>query len=237
MKRYEKIVANFSVEITKKRGQKNIYLRVKAPDARIVVSAPAICSDEMIEKFVLSNLGYIKKMQDKIKNEQKNRYQFIQGERHYLFGEPYQLEVVYSSQKTAVQKSQSQIILTTPKNSSLEKRQKAIKEWYRDELKKTLDKSIEKCEVLSGLRANEYKIKQMKTLWGSCNIAHKRVWLNLELAKKPKICLEYVIIHELTHLIERGHTKRFYALVEQFYPTWREAKKLLSNSFKGDYVV
>lgn len=236
MKRYKKIVANLIVEITKKRGQKNIYLRVKAPDARIVVSAPAICSDEMIEKFVLSNLTYIKKMQDKIKNEQKKSYQFIQGEHHYLFGEPYQLEVVYS-QKTTVQKSQSQIILTTPKNSSLEKRQKAIKEWYRDELKKALDKSIEKCEALSGLRANEYKIKQMKTLWGSCNIAHKRIWLNLELAKKPKICLEYVIIHELTHLIERGHTKRFYALVEQFYPTWREAKKLLSSSFKGDYVV
>ncbi len=103
-------------------------------------------------------------------------------------------------------------------------------EWYRQELKKVLPTMAQECEKKTGISANEFRIKNMKTRWGTCNVHEGRIWINLQLAKKPMDCLEYVLIHELVHLLEKNHTSRFYRLVEDFYPTWKETKKRLDRT-------
>ena len=119
--------------------------------------------------------------------------------------------------------------MVVPAGTSLETRNKLLTEWYRSELKKVLPTLVLKCEQLTGLHANEFKIKNLKTRWGSCSIAKRRIWINLQPAEKPLACLEYIIIHELVHLLEKNHTPRFYELLERFRPTWYEEEKLFSD--------
>ena len=119
--------------------------------------------------------------------------------------------------------------MTIPEDADTEAREKLMNNWYRKELTRVLESFIPNCEEKTKVNANEYKIKNMKTRWGTCNIDKKRIWINLQLVKKPIECLEYVLIHELVHLIEKNHTNKFYALVEEFYPTWKETKKTLDT--------
>lgn len=152
-----------------------------------------------------------------------------------MWGKPYRLEVVYGNKKSEVKKTPRKIVLKVPEGTDISKRELIITEWYRAEIKRVLEIISKKCEKNTGLKANEYRVKNMKTRWGTCNIDKKRIWINLQLAKKPMECLEYVLTHELVHLIEKNHTNRFHALVEEFYPTWKEARKLLSK-MPLDYV-
>lgn len=146
-----------------------------------------------------------------------------------MWGKPYRLQVIYEGKQRKIVRTPTKIIMTVPEGTSIDSREKLFIEWYRQELKRVLESVVSQCEKKTGVHANEFRVKNMRTRWGTCNIDKRRIWINLQLAKKPAECLEYVVIHELVHLLEKNHTHRFRALVEEYCPTWQEAKKLLST--------
>lgn len=218
------------IEIIKKKNLKNLYVRVNPPEGKVTVSTPSDYPDEEIRLFVLKKMPEITKVRDRMLSQaRQTEREYVSGESHYLWGKPYRLQVVYEGNKYVITKAPNKIILNAPTGSTQESIERAFNEWYRQELKRVLDGVVSRCETKTNLHADEYKIKNMRTKWGTCNIDKKRIWINLQLAKKPVECLEYVVIHELVHLIEKNHTHKFNSLVEEFYPTWKEARKLLAK--------
>ena len=227
--KYKENIGGLELEILKKKNIKHLYIRIIPPEGEVKVSVPSICTNEEIRNFVLEKLPEISKIREKFRKQpRQTKREYVSGESHYLWGKPYRLEVIYGNKRAEVNKTPNKIILKVPDGTGASKREMILTEWYRSELKRVLKAISAKCEKNAGLKANEYRVKNMKTKWGTCNIAKKRIWINLQLVKKPMECLEYVITHELVHLIEKNHTNRFHALVEKFYPTWKEARKLLS---------
>ncbi len=230
MRNEELVISGLPIEVIRKKNLKNLYVRVNPPEGNVTVSTPTELSNEDIKLFVLKKLPEITKVRDRMcSQERQSKREYVSGESHYLWGKPYRLQVVYEGTQKKIIKSPTKIIMTVPEGTDIKTRERLIAEWYRQELKRVLESVIVECEKKTGIHADEIRIKSMKTRWGTCNIAKHRVWINLQLAKKPMKCLEYVVIHELVHLLEKDHTHRFYALVEEYCPTWREAKKLLAT--------
>lgn len=223
------IVGGLPIEIKRNKGQKNIYVRVGSPEGNIKVSAPDRAKDDEIKRLILEKFEEITKIREKVlKREELKKREYVSGEVFYLCGKPYSLQVVFEGKKGSVSKTPTEIIMTVPEGTDESVREKLLLDFYREELKLALKKLLPECEKKTGVCANEARIKNMKTRWGSCNIKDRRIWISLKLAQKPKECLEYVIIHELTHLLEKSHNRKFYTLLEGFCPKWKEAKKLLS---------
>lgn len=224
------VLDDVPITIIKKARLKNWYLRVRPPEGEVTVTIPYRANMDEVYAFVRSKMPTIKKAREKIlsRTEAKHR-EYISGETHYLWGVPYELQVLHDGNKVRVEKKDGKIFLTVPEQFSLEMKEKVMLEWYRSEMQQAMWAVIERCEARMNLHAAEYRIKNMRTRWGTCNILHRRIWLNLQLAKKPMECLEYIIVHELVHLWERNHTPRFHALVGQYYPNWKETKKLLEK--------
>ena len=223
-------IGGVQISILRKSNLKNLYIRVNPPDGAVTVSAPMDITDDAIELFVLKKLPEIKKIQDKmIAQHRQTRREYVSGEAHYLWGRPYRLQVIYDGRQSKIVKTPTKIVMTVPEGTSEETRERLFTEWYRQEMKRVLDTAVARCEKKTGLHAEEYRIKNMRTRWGTCNIDKRRIWINLQLVKKPMECLDYVLIHELVHLVEKNHTNRFHALVEQYCPSWREAKMLLEE--------
>ena len=195
------------------------------------MSSPSSITDSQIENFVIEKLPFIKRVQEKFANQpRQSKREYVSGEAFYLWGKPYMLQLATSkNNRSSIQRMPSKLVLFVPKNSSADFRKRKIEEWYRCELDKAIDSIKEPLQKRVGVCASEFRIKNMKTRWGTCNVQDARIWINLQLAKKPQECLEYVMVHELCHLHERNHTKRFWALVEQFCPNWKEAKKTLDE--------
>ncbi|MCD7716052.1 MAG: M48 family metallopeptidase [Lachnospiraceae bacterium] len=236
MRNEEVVIGGLPVEIIRKSNLKNLYIRVKPPEGNVTVSTPMDVKKEDIELFVLKKLPEITKIRDRmLAQERQSKREYVSGESHYLWGKPYRLQVVYEGTKRNIIKTPTKIIMTVPEGTDSDSREVLMTEWYRQELRRVLDSVILRCEKKTGVHAEEYRIKNMKTRWGTCNIDKRRIWINLQLAKKPMECLDYVVIHELVHLLEKNHTHRFHALVEEFCPTWREAKKML-NTMPLDYL-
>ena len=192
--------------------------------------SPKNYPDEEIKLFVVKKLAEINKVRERmILQERQTKREYVSGESYYLWGKPYRLQVIYEGNKYEITKQINKIVFKVPKNSTPKSKENAFNEWYRKELKRVLDIVSKDSQSKMNIYANEFRIKNMKTKWGTCNIEKKRIWINLQLVKKPIECLEYVVIHELVHLIEKNHTHRFHALVKEFYPGWKEAKKLLTE--------
>ena len=222
------LISGLPIEVIRKKNLKNLYVRVNPPEGNVTVSTPVELSNEEIKLFVLKKLPEIMKVRDRmLSQERQSKREYVSGESYYLWGKPYRLQVVYEGTQHKISKSPTKIIMNVPEETDAEMREKLFTEWYRQELKRVLESIIIRCEKKTGVHADEFRIKNMKTKWGTCNIEKRRIWINLQLAKKPMECLEYVVIHELVHLLEKNHTYRFYSLVEEYCPTWREAKKLL----------
>ncbi|MDO5035234.1 MAG: SprT family zinc-dependent metalloprotease [Actinomycetaceae bacterium] len=218
------------MRVLKKRGLKNMYLRVKPPHGEVVLTAPSHLPNARLEAFVRSEMESIRRNRERIQaREQKASRDFVTGETFRLWGIEYQLKVVPSG-RPRVQLKGGEIVMQAPASYGKEQRGRLLDKLYRRELKAALPKAIERCETRTGQRAYEYRIKKMKTRWGSCNVREKRIWLSLQLAQKPPECLDYVLTHELVHLIETNHTPRFHRLVAQFYPGWQEAKQALKSN-------
>ena len=221
-------IAGFKVEVFRKKNLKNLYIHVDPPKGAVSVKAPHGYDSSEIELFVLKNLPEVIKVKERFESQpRQTEREYVSGEAHYLWGKPYMLQVVYGSKSPSISKEGLKIVMKVPEGASLEERKHLITEWYRKELKRTLQTVSKRCEQKTGVSADELRIKNMKTKWGTCNINERRIWVNLQLVKKPPECLEYVLIHELVHLIEKNHSNRFQALVEEFYPSWKNAKTLL----------
>lgn len=230
MRNDELIVGGLPIEIIRKKSLKNLYVRINPPEGDVTVSTPTELTDEDIKLFVLKKLPEINKVREKmLSQERQSKREYVSGESHYLWGKPYRLQVIKQGSQYNIVKTPTKIIMTVPENATTESKEKAFIEWYRQELKRALPAVIERCEKKAGVHANEFKVKNMRTRWGTCNIEKRRIWINLQLVKKPAECLEYVVTHELVHLLEKNHTNRFHALVNEFFPTWKEAKKLLAE--------
>ena len=221
-----------NIEITLKRKNiKNIYLRVLPPKGEVVISAPLFVSDDDIAKFVKSKKEWIEKKQKLIlNNEIQAPLKYKSGEKHFLWGKEYTLQLVSKDilKRTAIDYDNSIIYLPVNPRSKKESRERQLNELYRLELKKAIPPVLEKCVKIVGKRPSELKVRNMKN-WGNCRYQDKRITLNLKLAKKDPICLEYVMIHELCHLIEFNHGKKFKKLMDEFCPNWKKIKKILNE--------
>lgn len=228
-------ISGIKIEIQKK-NIKNLHLVVAPPDGKARVSAPMHLSDESITMFVRTKLGWIKKQQEKFKKQpRQSEREYVSGETLYVFGRQYFLRVEYSYKGNSLVLEGNEAILTVRKESTSKQREAFVNEWYRNLLKEKIKIYLPKWEKTTGLYCDSWQTKYMTTRWGTCNTTTRKIWLNLQLAKKPIECLEYVILHELAHLKIRNHSKDFVEILDQYMPFWRETKKLL-NDLKLDYM-
>ncbi len=228
-KKYTKIVNNMEIEITRKKI-KNLYLRVKAPTGKIKVSAPLHLSEKKIWQFIEKNQAWILAQRKKQASKEQNlAKEYKDGEIHYLWGQPFTLRVIEKGGRYLLEISEKEIIYTLPPGSELAKREKHYLGWCKKIL---LDQALvfsDFWQERMQLKSREIRIKKMRSKWGSCNIKEKRIWLSLNLIHYPQECLEFILVHELAHLLERGHNKRFYAIMDHFLPSWRERAKILMS--------
>ena len=229
--RYHIEVSGLSVEVMRK-DIKHFYIGVHPPDGRVRVSAPLRYDDDAVRMAIISRLGWIRRKQAEFaKQERQSRREFVTGESHYFAGRRYRLDVTEQDCPPKVQLlNNTRIGLIVRPGADRDKREAVFHRWYREHLRSQLPPLLAKWEPQIGVTVNEVRIKKMKTLWGSCNIKAKRIWLNLELAKKPNSCLVYVLVHEMVHLLERDHNDRFHALMDGFLPQWRTYRDELNNA-------
>lgn len=228
-------IAGLKVDIIKK-NIKNLHLSVLPPNGTVRVSAPYKVTNESIVMFVRTRLDWIRKQQEKFNNQpRQSQRQFISGETLYVWGKQYFLLVKYSYKGNSLVLSGDKAILTVRRESTSKQRESFVNEWYREKLKIEIEKRLPALEKMTELYCSSWQTKYMKTRWGTCNTQTKKIWLNLQLAKKPFVCLDYVIIHELGHIKCRTHNKDFIEYMDTFCPTWRDIRKLLNNE-KLDYI-
>ena len=209
---------------------KNVHLAVLPPLGRVRISAPKRMNLEAIRMFAITKLSWIKRQQSKmLKQEREGVKNYVNRESHYFLGKRYLLKVVEVNHKPTVLLNHSNIVLNIKPNFSPAQRQILLQEWYRFKLKETAIKMIKKWERKMNVEVGELAIRKMKTRWGSCNQQSKKIHLNLELAKKPLQCLEYIIVHEMVHLLERKHSERFVACMNKFLPNWKSYKENLNR--------
>ena len=223
-------VGNYSIDVHLK-NIKNMHLAVYPPTGRIRISAPLETDLERIRLFAISKLNWIKKHQANFnKQVRQPESEFLTGESHYYLGNRYLLNVFRKDRGQCVKvRNKNNIDLFVRNIDSFDNRKRVFNDWYRSEMKSLLPELIEKWEPIIGVNVLEWGVKRMKTRWGSCNVKAKRIWLNLEMIKKPLELIEYVVVHELIHLIERGHGERFYKLMDRYYPEWNRCKKELNR--------
>lgn len=224
-------VSEIEVQVQRKMI-KNLHLSVCPPDGNVRVSAPMTMSNDNIRLAIVSRLSWIKRQQrDFSEQARQSERRFISGECHYFLGKRYRLALVDAGGKHEITALKSgKLRMRVHPATTTENKEKLLNHWYRDQLKQIIPELLAKWEPVIGREASHWGIKKMKTKWGSCNIGQKRIWLNLELAKKPPECLEYILVHELIHLLERSHNERFRALLTQFLPDWERRRKLLNTS-------
>ena len=223
------LVSGIYAEVFRK-SMKNIIIRIKSPEGQVQVSAPLRMEDRMIESFINSRIDWIRKHQERMKLIPRVIPKNFESEEvHYFLGKKFRLQTIPSRTRSKVVLNNDILELHVSAASGLEKRKQVLDNFYRQKLKELIPKMILHWEEIMNVKVNEFGVKAMKTRWGTCNIRTQRIWLNLELAKKPVECLEHIVVHEMVHLLERNHTKRFYALMDRFMPDWRNRKELLDK--------
>ncbi len=209
---------------------KNIHLSVHPPTGRVRISAPTRLDMDTIRVFAVSKLSWIKKQQAKFERQKREApREFLNRESHYFKGKRYLLKVIEKNAAPRIELKHSRIELYVRPQASKEKMKSVLDEWYRSQLKTSLPAIVEKWERKLSVQVNEFGIRKMKTKWGTCNRKANRIWLNLELAKKPVEFLEYIVVHEMVHLLERNHNDRFVSLMDEFMPKWRFFKDELNR--------
>jgi predicted metal-dependent hydrolase len=209
---------------------KNIHLSVYPPHGTVRISAPLRMEIDKIRLFAISKLSWIKQQQAKLQNQQRETpREYIDRESHYLWGERYLLNIVEKDAVPQLKLQHKQMLLQVRPGADLAKKNDVLEAAYRQQLKAAVPPLIAKWEKHLGVRVEDFSIRKMKTQWGSCSPETKNIRLNLELAKKPLPCLEYVILHEMLHLIEPTHNNRFIALLDQFMPSWRFYQEKLNG--------
>lgn len=225
-------ISGITIDVTRK-NVKNLNLRVYPTEGKVTLSCPRMLSQKKILQFTSERIPWIKKHLNKTGNKKniENSLQFVSGETIPLWGEKKDLSVYVSNKPQMVHlNGYGGIAMFVKNGSTSSKRKKLLDEWQRSLLKKEIPKLIDKWEPVMKVTVSDFGVKKMKTRWGTCNIRDKRIWINLDLAKKDPACLEFIVVHEMVHLLERLHSKRFYRLMDTFLPDWREREKLLIST-------
>lgn len=230
-------IEDMNIHLIKKSNVKRISIRILPPKGEVKVIAPKRYSNIMIKRILLLKSEHIKSHIFKIREQFKildaaEDCDVREGSNYPLWGENYSL-TIRRGNKNKVYIEENRLVLQI--KSGFEDSQKMrllLDKFYREQMMKVLPQMVEKYSFVVGEVPNEYRIKKMRTRWGTCNINARRIWLSLELAKKPMYCLEYVVVHELVHLLERYHNKRFYSFLDKFYPNWKEATQELKKGIK-----
>ena len=223
-------IAGLQIDLVRKR-MRSLRLTVYA-GGRIRVSVPLQTPPAAIEAFVHARRAWIEKHQQRFATrEPAPQLRYESGEMVPYLGEAYELQVLPAPgrARVAFRHETRQLHLHVPENSTVAQREAILGAWYRQQIKQLLPALLAQWEPVVGRSAAAWGVKQMRTRWGTCNIGARRIWLNLELIKRPLPCLEYVLVHELTHLHERLHNARFWGLMDQFLPDWRTQRTELNR--------
>lgn len=217
---------------------KNLYVRVYPPDGLVRVTAPFRLRDEAIHSAIAARSKWIRKNREKLRKQApQSEPELVTGDILHFQGRCYRLVVEeFPGRPTACILDNTAIGLRVRPGAGRDKREAMLQQWYRLQLKERIPDLISRWEPVIGVKVAGWGIKKMKRLWGSCNVNHRRVWVNLELAKKPPECLEYILVHEMTHLLERRHNKRFQELMDRFMPQWRVHRDVLNRTPSSDPV-
>ena len=227
-------VSGIKVEVLRK-DIKNLHLGVYPPNGRVRVAAPLVVSDEAVRLAVIDKLGWIRRQKAKFAEQpRQSQREMVNGESHFFLGQRYRLRVHEQDApaRVAIRGVASLDLFVRP-GTSAEQREAILLRWHREQLKALIPPLLEKWQPILGVQVADWGVKKMKTKWGSCNPASRRVWFNLELAKKPMPCLEYIVVHELVHLLERHHNDRFAGLIEAHVPQWRQYREMLKKAPLG----
>lgn len=226
-------VGGISVDVVFK-DIKNVHLSVHPPTGRVRIAAPERMNLNTVRVYAISKIDWIKKHQRKFqKQERETRRDYLDRESHYVWGKRYLLKVKEENQAPSVELRHSQMILTVRPGATREKREAILTAWYRDQIRAAVTPLISKCEAILGVQANNIIVRRMKTKWASCNPHSGNIHLNAELAKKPRECLEYVLMHEMVHLLEPSHNATFTSLMDKFMPQWRFIRDELNRAPLG----
>ncbi len=210
------------IEVVRK-DIKNLHVGVYPPNGRVRVAAPLRLDDDAVRLAVISRLGWIRRKQAEFEQQDRqSQREFVTGESHYFEGRRYRIDVTERDGPPTVRLlNNTTMALSVRPGADRDKREAVLHRWYRRQLRDRLPALLAKWEPKVGVQIAEVRIRKMKTCWGTCNRDARRIWLNLELAKKPASCLEYIVVHEMVHLIERHHNDRFRDLMDRLIPQWR----------------
>jgi predicted metal-dependent hydrolase len=217
------------VEVFRKKI-KNIHLSVNPPEGHVRISCPSRYTPEKIRAYALTKLVWIKQQQRKLQEQpRESPHQYTDKESHYLWGKRYLLTLEETEGTPRVELKAQKMILHHRLGTSLERRAEIVEEWYRERLKKAIPRLVAKWEPIIGVKVKGFFVQRMKTKWGSCSPARQTIRLNSELARKPRKCLEYLVVHEMIHIIEPSHNARFRTLLDKHLPNWQNRKKTLNS--------
>ncbi len=209
---------------------KNVHLSVYPPTGRVRISAPRRMSLDTIRVFAISKLDWIKAQQTKLREQERETpREYVDRESHYVWGRRYLLRVIEIDEPPSIELEHSGMLLRVRPRTDEVKRQALVEEWYREQLKEAVPPLLARWQPRLGVTVERFFVQRMKTKWGSCNHKARTIRLNTELAKKPAECLEYIVVHELVHLLEPTHNTRFVALMDRFMPQWRFHRDALNR--------
>jgi predicted metal-dependent hydrolase len=223
-------IRGMEIEVTYK-PIKNLHIGVYPPFGKVRVAAPTRMTDDQVRLAVIQRLTWIKRHQQQLRDAARQTpREMVTGESHFVWGARYRLKVVERPGKAAIQIDGSRLVITVREGTSSETKLRLLQDWQRAELRARLESLIVKWEPVIGRSVPHWSIRKMKTKWGSCNPLTGHIWFNLELAKKDPRCVEYIVVHEMTHLLERGHNDRFVELMDGFMPDWRQRRDDLNGA-------
>jgi predicted metal-dependent hydrolase len=230
-KKVEIRVSGLAVQIVRK-AIKNLHLGVYPPNGRVRVAAPLALTDDAVRLAVISRLGWIKRQRARFEGQpRQSKREMVTGESHYFLGQRYRLRVVnHDGAAKVIIRNNSIIELHVRQQTTIDERERLLQRWYRQQLKVLIPPLQEKWQTTLGVQVADWGVKKMKTKWGACTVEARRIWLNLELAKKPLHCIEFIVVHEMVHLLERKHNEIFISYMDKFLPSWRFYKEELNRS-------
>ncbi|MBP1167644.1 putative metal-dependent hydrolase [Chryseobacterium sp. PvR013] len=221
-------IGSVDIEVTFK-AIKNLHLSVHPPYGKVTIASPDFYDLEKIKIYAATKLGWIKREQDKIRSQEREEPKsMITQESHQFLGKRYLLKVIEANRPKLILKHNTIELYAIP-NATLEQKHNTLYNWYKRELEAKIGNSITDYAKVMNITDVNFGIRKMKTKWGSCSIEKRMLWFNIELVKKPIDCIEYIVVHELVHLLERNHNKNFIILMDRFLPNWRMQKKILNE--------
>ncbi|HUC08124.1 MAG TPA: SprT family zinc-dependent metalloprotease [Solirubrobacterales bacterium] len=223
-------VAGINVDVVYK-DIKNLHIGVYPPVGRVRVAAPRRLDDDQVRLALVKRLPWIKSERDRLQRaERQSQREMVTGESHYVWGDRYRLKLVERGGHPHVELDGESLVLYLQQGTSPEQRRELLGRWYRERLREAVPDAIARWEPTIGVQVPRWTIRRMKTKWGSCNRKTGHIWFNVELAKKHPDGLEYIAVHEMTHLLERGHGARFTRLMDGFMPDWRARRDRLNDA-------